>query len=36
MLETTNLSHTWEHMITKILNCDLKSEVGLMITENAV
>ena len=33
MSETIELSYVWDHTITKILNYDLKSEMGIKIKE---
>ena len=33
MSETIELSHVWDHTITKILNYDLNSEMGIKIIE---
>ena len=33
MSETIELSYVWDHTITKILNYDLKSEIGIKINE---
>ena len=33
MSETMELSYVWDHTITKILNYDLKAEMGIKIKE---
>ena len=33
MTETNHLSDLWQHTVVKILKCDLKSELGLMLKQ---